>query len=134
MEWFATELGFESPYLENDRIHSYKLKPEVESAYEQACFLRYEIEAEWREAAAERHRELFERGFPWDESRSWWEADHIVPVVEGGGQCGLENYRTLCVPCHKRVTAELAARRAAARRAARENASDQIPLIELSTP
>lgn len=30
----------------------------------------------------------------------FWEADHIVPVAEGGGACGLENLRTLCVPCH----------------------------------
>lgn len=36
--------------------------------------------------------------------KSWWDADHIVPVSEGGGLCGLENYRTLCVPCHKKVT------------------------------
>jgi hypothetical protein len=36
-----------------------------------------------------------------------WEADHIVPVVEGGGLCGLENYRTLCSVCHKKVTAAL---------------------------
>ena len=36
-----------------------------------------------------------------------WQADHIVPVIEGGGLCGLDGYRTLCVPCHKRVTAEL---------------------------
>jgi len=46
-----------------------------------------------------------------------WQADHILPVCEGGGLCGLDNYRTMCVPCHKKVTAELAARRAAARRA-----------------
>ncbi len=42
---------------------------------------------------------------------SGWDADHIIPVVEGGGQCGLENYRTLCHPCHKKVTAELSRRR-----------------------
>lgn len=58
-------------------------------------------------------------GFP-RLSRTWWEADHIIPVVEGGGQCGLENYRTLCCPCHRRATAELAARRAAARRQAKQ--------------
>lgn len=45
-----------------------------------------------------------------------WEADHIVPVVEGGGECGLEGYRTLCLHCHKRETAKLARRRAAARK------------------
>ena len=45
-----------------------------------------------------------------------WEADHIVPVVEGGGGCGLEGYRTLCIPCHRLVTRDLMARLAAARR------------------
>jgi 5-methylcytosine-specific restriction endonuclease McrA len=52
--------------------------------------------------------------------RSLWEADHIMPVVEGGGGCGLDNIRTLCVPCHRRETAALAARRAAARRDAKQ--------------
>jgi 5-methylcytosine-specific restriction endonuclease McrA len=42
---------------------------------------------------------------------SLWQADHIRPVVEGGGECGLENYRTLCLPCHHRATAELMRRR-----------------------
>jgi 5-methylcytosine-specific restriction endonuclease McrA len=45
-----------------------------------------------------------------------WQADHIIPVVEGGGECGLDNIRTLCTPCHRRETASLAARRAQARR------------------
>ena len=48
--------------------------------------------------------------------QSLWEADHIVPVSEGGGACGLENFRTLCVPCHKAETKALAARRAKARK------------------
>ena len=33
------------------------------------------------------------------------------PVVEGGGSCGLENLRTLCWECHRKVTRELAVRR-----------------------
>ena len=45
--------------------------------------------------------------FP-DLSRSWWDADHIIEVVRGGGECGLDNYQTLCVPCHKTKTARLA--------------------------
>jgi 5-methylcytosine-specific restriction enzyme A len=43
--------------------------------------------------------------------RSLWDADHIVPVVEGGGECDLNNIRTLCLRCHKTVTAELRLRR-----------------------
>lgn len=53
----------------------------------------------------------------WTSGRSsGWDADHIIPVIEGGGLCGLENYRTLCHPCHKKETAALAARRTQARR------------------
>lgn len=36
-----------------------------------------------------------------------WDLDHIIPVSEGGGQCGLENFRTLCIPCHKAETRAL---------------------------
>lgn len=53
---------------------------------------------------------------PWGGDRSLWDADHILPVVEGGGGCGPENIRTLCQPCHKSETAALARRRAEARR------------------
>ena len=41
----------------------------------------------------------------------WWEVDHIVPVVEGGGLCGLENLRLLCGACHASETAALSKRR-----------------------
>jgi 5-methylcytosine-specific restriction protein A len=41
--------------------------------------------------------------------KSWWEADHIVAVVEGGDS-NLDNIRTLCTLCHRRVTAELRTR------------------------
>ena len=36
-----------------------------------------------------------------------WDADHIIPVKEGGGQCGLDNIRTLCIKCHKEETKKL---------------------------
>jgi 5-methylcytosine-specific restriction endonuclease McrA len=45
--------------------------------------------------------------------RSLWDADHIVPVVEGGGECDLTNIRTLCLRCHREATAALRARRTA---------------------
>lgn len=30
-----------------------------------------------------------------------WQADHIIPVHKGGGACGMDNFQTLCVNCHK---------------------------------
>jgi 5-methylcytosine-specific restriction enzyme A len=39
--------------------------------------------------------------------KSLWDADHIVPVAEGGGQCNLSNMRTLCLLCHAEATAAL---------------------------
>ncbi|HEY8530979.1 MAG TPA: HNH endonuclease signature motif containing protein [Limnochorda sp.] len=40
-----------------------------------------------------------------------WEADHIIPVAEGGDS-SLENVRTLCWRCHRAVTADYARLRA----------------------
>jgi 5-methylcytosine-specific restriction endonuclease McrA len=58
--------------------------------------------------------------------RTLWQADHILPVAEGGGGCSLENLRTLCLPCHRVVTAELAAR---LRRIARDGKGDAVSLF-----
>lgn len=74
-----------------------------------------------------RVRQLFDPGVAGAVARLWgvrgewvfegdyWQADHIVPVAEGGGACGPENIRTLCTACHKAETAALA-RRLALRR------------------
>lgn len=69
-------------------------------------------------AAAMRECGFSIRNSRWEPVRTLWEADHIKPVVEGGGGCGPENIRTLCQPCHKSATAALAARRAQARKTA----------------
>jgi len=42
--------------------------------------------------------------------KSLWDADHIVPVVEGGGECDLSNMRTLCLRCHRKATTALRVR------------------------
>lgn len=47
----------------------------------------------------------------WRLARPRWEADHIVPVADGGGECGLDNYRVLCRVCHVAVTSEWRAAR-----------------------
>ncbi|XP_034673278.1 DNA annealing helicase and endonuclease ZRANB3 isoform X2 [Vitis riparia] len=54
-----------------------------------------------------------------------WHADHIVPVYQGGGECRLENMRTLCVACHSDVTAA----QCAERRSVRIKAKKQLKVI-----
>ena len=41
---------------------------------------------------------------------SLWDGDHIIPVKDGGGCSSLENMRTLCISCHKIVTAQTGTR------------------------
>ncbi len=50
-------------------------------------------------------RRQFEK--EWGVRRHLWDADHILPVAEGGGECDLANMRTLCLKCHRAATAEL---------------------------
>jgi len=50
-----------------------------------------------------------------DSTKSLWQADHTVPLIEGG-EATMDNLRTLCVPCHTEETTALAARRAAERK------------------
>ncbi len=45
-----------------------------------------------------------------------WEMDHVLPVSEGGGACGLDGLQTLCWRCHQKETTALAGRRALSRR------------------
>jgi hypothetical protein len=83
-------------------------------------FLRSDRWCHWQPRVARareaRKAEMRRHGWPIHRRQSWWEADHIVPVVEGGGQCGAENYRTLCCRCHGSETAQLRKRLAEARR------------------
>jgi len=50
-------------------------------------------------------RRQFEK--EWGFRRHLWDADHILPVSEGGGECDLSNMRTLCLRCHRAATAHL---------------------------
>ena len=59
---------------------------------------------------------LPDQGFGGSLCRRIWQADHIIPVAEGGGLCGLENMRTLCVVCHADASRALAGRGAKRRR------------------
>jgi 5-methylcytosine-specific restriction endonuclease McrA len=54
-----------------------------------------------------RLRALREWGMTARRRNSLWDADHIVPVAEGGGECDLANLRTLCLRCHAQATSAL---------------------------
>ncbi len=54
--------------------------------------------------------------YPWVRNLPRWEADHRVPLAEGGDH-DHANLRMLCVGCHRAVTRELRARLARARKA-----------------
>jgi 5-methylcytosine-specific restriction endonuclease McrA len=81
------------------------------------------LKAEWhrikraRTEQERRERAEFRQRYRWFfRRRTYWDADHIVPVAEGGGECTMTNIRTLCVPCHQRVTKVQVRKRASRRR------------------
>lgn len=79
----------------------------LEAAFRKACrALKAEAPPELP-AAYERLQSL---GF--NQYKSFWEANHKLAVADGGGECGLDNFETACVPCHKKITREQRARRA----------------------
>lgn len=60
-----------------------------------------------RSRAMQRQKLLARWGLKRMIRKSLWDADHIIPVAEGGGECDLANLRTLCLICHQKQTAEL---------------------------
>lgn len=95
----------------------YRLPPKSSESWQDLDLLARRIRA----AFVARTRRL-----GWSVEQHTWEAHHVVPVVEGGGGCDLKGYATLCLRCHKRASAELAARRAA--QGAEAEPAGQIPL------
>jgi len=100
-----------------------------DAAHVVECYARLVMEFEWRDAVLGsgdgrvRVLKTWRRWVSFLEARGWtrsrimdgsepWDADHIETVHDGGGGCGLDNYQTLCLPCHKRKNAEHARARA----------------------
>jgi 5-methylcytosine-specific restriction protein A len=99
-------------------VHEWKLRTDPEYLREQVfardrgvcamCGLDTEAMRKDKRKLDYKARRQFEKD--WSGRRYLWDADHIVPVAEGGGECGLGNMRTLCLKCHREVTAALRAR------------------------
>jgi 5-methylcytosine-specific restriction endonuclease McrA len=66
------------------------------------------------------------------DGKDWpkWEADHIVPLQEGGALLDPSNVRTLCLPCHALVTRQLR-RRMFVKRKTKRDSTPVIPGFEL---
>lgn len=69
--------------------------------------------SEWTEKKKDYETEFFHlHNMDWvnTSSRStFYDIDHIHPVVKGGHQCGEENLRVVCLSCHRKETAKLRA-------------------------
>lgn len=65
-------------------------------------------------------RAMLDHGYSKNRRHGLWDADHIQSIRDGGGLCGLDNYRTLCIPCHKEETKKLHKRMAIEKRAGRD--------------
>lgn len=92
--------------------HRFAGNEPLQRIIDQTIWAEQEIRSQWMEWGLDCADELpFEK-----RESSWWEADHIIPVAEGGGGCGPEGYRTLCLRCHRAETKKLAGRLAEARR------------------
>jgi len=123
----ASEIGYQSPYSGQNRVSlQLDIYPDVQAAYDVALWLYQEIYFDWLDFIRQYKEWMKAEG--WPVGSHLWEADHIKPVVEGGGQCGLDNLRTLCIRCHKRATAELARRRAEARKLAKDQSAGVLTL------
>jgi hypothetical protein len=66
--------------------------------------------AEWRRLSEEAFFQL--HGMEWVNTNgrsTFYDIDHIVAVVQNGGQCGEDNLRLVCLSCHRKETARLRA-------------------------
>ena len=71
-----------------------------------------------RSRGTHRERLLARWGLKRINRKSLWDADHIIPVAEGGGECDVGNLRTLCLACHREQTLALRQRLSAKRASA----------------
>ncbi|MBU2346697.1 MAG: HNH endonuclease [Gammaproteobacteria bacterium] len=97
-----------------ERDHGICAQCGLDMAKLRAWYRRQGRRGRWRNREAERY--FLTRMGLYDASRViWWDADHIVAVVEGGTN-DLANIRTLCPRCHKAETARLRRRLAVKKR------------------
>lgn len=86
----------------------------------------YKVRRELMKLARGRARAIREQGYK--PGKSFWELDHIVPLIDEGSHAD-ENLQTLCTPCHTQKTA-LEARERATRNRPAATERDTEPVVE----
>ncbi len=81
----------------------------------QVCGLSIEFLAGWLFPRSSPLRAEALEKYPWAAKayniNDLWDLDHRIPVIQGGGELGIENLRTCCRGCHKELTKVLAGQR-----------------------
>ncbi len=114
--WCGVEVsGRRRTFCSDACVHQWKLRTDPGYLREQVflrdrgvcalCGLDTEALRKDKRKLDYKSRRQFEKD--WGPRRNLWDADHIMPVVEGGGECDLSNMRTLCLTCHREATATL---------------------------
>lgn len=73
------------------------------------CVDTYKVRRELMKLGRGRAKSIRAKGYK--PGKSFWELDHIVPLIDGGAHND-ENLQTLCTPCHAAKTADEARERA----------------------
>lgn len=74
--------------------------------------LKNETKEQWKRRVAKVKKQY---GIP-KHRKTFFDVDHIVPVYEGGGECGLSEVQLLCIRCHKLKTKLEAKKRSSAKK------------------
>jgi 5-methylcytosine-specific restriction endonuclease McrA len=96
-------------FCSQDCVHEWKLRTDPAYLREQVfardrgvcaqCGLDTEAMRKDKRKLDWKARKQFEK--EWGLRRKLWDADHILPVYQGGGECDLTNMQTLCLRCHR---------------------------------
>lgn len=114
-------------FCSDECVHQWRLRSSVkylrQNVYMRDCGICAQCGIDTRQLRIrleDKRRELLHaNGSTWETNSSWaqflreckltrkeawkslWQADHINPVAQGGGLCGIDGIQTLCLVCHK---------------------------------
>jgi predicted transcriptional regulator len=97
-------------------VHEWKIR--TSGQYVRECLLKRDkgICAHCRKDCISARNALIKKPKDYFSVPEQWEANHKIPVFRGKGDCGLDNYETLCLKCHAAITSQQRKERDATRR------------------